>query len=221
MKKKIFIFSIILTGFIIGFLLTFPLKSLALRFLFENNIKFSEIKGNSLELEIKNLQKDDIQIPVLKLKNFYFFQLIELDKENKIKIYPIQKKVNLDFKNFVLNKYLKDENIDIELKKTSLNLYLEDKNILLNGDGTINLNKLEGFELNGTKIKFKLKDNPKEKFSEIKADIEGEIVKGKFEGKIVLNIEDLDNSYIEGVFRGELLNQAVEKNIKQELSTLF
>jgi len=189
-KRKIFYLILFILTFLVGILLAFPVKTLALRLLTENNIQFKGISGNNLKLKIEGIKKNDIYIPNLTVENRYFYQKVILDKNNHILIKPLSREINLKLKNFVSEKYILKENVKFNIKDTDVGLFLFDSNILMNGNGKIDLKSIEGFELNNMKIDFKLKENREEKSSFIEANINSDMIKGTFTGNIYIDIKN-------------------------------
>jgi hypothetical protein len=219
MKKKLFKITLILIGFIIGFLLTFPLKTIVLSILSKNDVQFSEVKGNIHEMELKNVEKDGFFIPRLKFKNYVFVQKIYIDGAD-ITVYPSKKIANIKFKNFQLKNFVKDKDIDVDIKKGELNVYLDGSDVLLEGNADLEVKRIQGFQLGNAKIEVKLKPNRDEKVSEVEANIEGKEIKGTFTGNLKLNLKNEKEQYIEGVFRGQFLEGPIEMEIKQQLEGL-
>jgi len=220
-KKRLLYTVLILIGLLIGLAISFPLKTIILRLFTENNVQFKEIKGNSFNVVIKGIEKDNLHIPELTIKNVYFLQEILLDNQNKVIVKPIQKTAHIQLKNFVSEKYLKNGSVKFDIDKADINLYLIDRYLVMNGKGNIKLKGIEGFDIGSINIDVKLQDNKEEKFTSLEANINGNMVKGTFTGKLIIDLKDKNNSYIEGKFVGKFLKQPIEKEIKYPLKNIF
>ncbi|NPA17128.1 MAG: hypothetical protein GXO05_05235 [Aquificae bacterium] len=211
MVRLVYLF-LFLAGFFAGFILTFPADMIVARFLTQHNVSYSLVEGNIFGLKIKQLEKDNIYLPELGLKYSFPMEVrAYMDMKNYITLNPVTMNGEINLAGINLDSYQK-KNIVSGSLSGKVDFHREERFLTGKGDFKLSLDSVAGLSLGKLIVDGVLK--PEGKKTSVEADIRGGMVNGLFRGSLVVDIKDLNNSYIEGVFQGRIFGENTRKNIK-------
>ncbi len=213
--KKVLFLLIFFISFFFSFILTFPAKTAIEYVLNTYNIQYLNIKGNFFAIRISGLKIKDFILDKLVIENKFPLIVLKVDEKNYLRINALLRKGHLHLKNLILDKFQQNNKYLLGDISGNFEVFYVDNFLVLNGNGIVNIARVNFFKFKNLSISFNLKKQ--NKISYVKAEILGRNIKGNFEGKLEIPIKNIRKTKLEGFFRGSILGN----NITQKISFSF
>ena len=211
--KRLFYFVLFVVLFIWFFLYTFPVSTVLGYYLNQYGIRYNSIKGNLLHVQIEQIQYKNLVIPKVNIKPDFAKIKINLDNEAYITL-NLNKTIDIFMKNLHLENYqLKPQAYG--LLKGHIKVFIQKKWIILDGNTNLSLKELKKFGLKNLDIHTKLKKETT--FSKVSANIKSSIIKGRFDGKLIIPKNNLYATKLTGTFEGKLYGSNVKQTVDIKL----
>ncbi len=215
--KKIIYFFVFIIGFLITFVSTFPAKTVLGYFLTKNNINYSKIEGNILNLKVYDIEFGNIYIPSVTIENNFVKVISRINMENYLDLDFVKRKAKLKLTELQLEKYQKKPEVE-GIVSTSIKLRKKQDYIVTRGNGNLLIKKLPLPTFNNTEISWKL--SPEDSYSKVTATLKGKNIDGTFNGRLIIPINDTKNIRIKGMFTGKVFGNSVKQEININPLTL-
>ncbi|HHG73570.1 MAG TPA: hypothetical protein ENK22_00785 [Persephonella sp.] len=210
MMKRFFIYTFIfITAFLITFVMTFPIGNLTAYLLSKYGFYYSRIEGNLFHVTINNLEKGNILIKKVEMKNYIYKQKISINESLQIYLYPLSKAADLICFSFEISAVQEKPQVYGKLTgKYKLNL--KNKVIIISGEGNLKEFKTVFFPIYLYEVRHRLEPNIEK--NSVYADITGKDLNGKFNGILYLPV-NIKDGYIKGKFSGKFMNLGISEDI--------
>ncbi|WP_457639348.1 hypothetical protein [Persephonella sp.] len=210
MKKAVFVIAFV-AGFTTGFLWSFPAGTLLAGLLAQQGISYSYVRGNLFHIEAGELSKDNIKVERLTASFIPPFFEVKESGGIQIKGNILTKTATIRAENIKLENYQQEPVVSGNLSAV-LELMLKGQYLVGSGKADMTVDKLKNIPVGSMNISAQIK--PQENFSKVEAKIKGSMVNGVFTGKAQINVKNINASYLEGRFKGQVFGRQTEEPLK-------